>query len=323
VQILFFLLNIWIGVEFWLFVEAMEHPTARPPVERPAGVEGWLPIAGLMSFRYLLETGYSPGVHPAALFLFMAFLTTSLLLRKAFCSWLCPVGTVSEWLWKFGRSTFRRNWAPPRWLDIVLRSLKYILLGLFVWAVWGMSALAIEQFLKSPYGMVADVKMLNFFRHMTVTSAVVIGILMIGSIFVKNLWCRYLCPYGALQGLAALLSPLKIRRNKELCIDCGKCAKACPSLLPVDQLVQVRSAECLGCLECIESCPRENALVFALPAPPKRAWYPVRPWQVAAAVCFIFVAFVGYAKATGQWDTVIPEALYRELIANAWHYSHP
>jgi polyferredoxin len=130
-----------------------------------------------MNTKYFLLTGEVPQVHPAAMFLLLTFLAASFLLRKAFCSWLCPVGTLSEWLWKLGRDTFKRNFLLPRWLDIGLRSLKYILLGLFLYAVASMSATAIGQFLGSPYGLVADVKMLDFFRFMGMTAAVVVGVL--------------------------------------------------------------------------------------------------------------------------------------------------
>ena len=84
------------------------------------------------------------------------------------------------------------------------------------------------------------------------------------SIFIRNFWCRYLCPYGALMGLASLLSPLWIKRDPDKCIDCAKCAKACPSHLPVDTRLQVRSAECLGCLECVAVCPAEGALELSV-----------------------------------------------------------
>ena len=53
--------------------------------------------------------------------------------------------------------------------------------------------------------------------------------MVVASVFVQNFWCRYLCPYGALLGLTSLLSPLRIRREPAACIDCAKCAKACPS----------------------------------------------------------------------------------------------
>jgi hypothetical protein len=89
-------------------------------VARPAGVEGWLPIAGLMNSKYFLLTGQVPAIHPAAMFLFLTFQLMSLLLKKAFCVWLCPVGTLSEVLWKLGRRVFGRNLRLPRWADLPL-----------------------------------------------------------------------------------------------------------------------------------------------------------------------------------------------------------
>jgi len=318
VQAAFLLLNVWIGVEFYLWVRAFETGTA-PPVSRPPGVEGWLPIAGMMNTKYFFETGRIPVIHPAAMVLFMTFTALSLLLRKSFCGWLCPVGTLSEYLWKLGRETFRRNLFLPRWLDIGLRSLKYILLGLFVYAVGSMSAPAIRQFLDSPYGIVADVKMLNFFRYLSITAAVVIGILVVLSVFIQNFWCRYLCPYGALMGLAALLSPLRIRRNAATCIDCAKCAKACPERLPVDRLVQIRSAECIGCLECVAACPVEDTLHMTLAAAKK----PVPAWAMAAVIVLIFCGATGWAMYAGHWQTHVPPDVYRELIPRAHEFTHP
>ncbi|MBI5281291.1 MAG: 4Fe-4S binding protein [Candidatus Solibacter usitatus] len=319
VQFAFLALNVWIGVQFYHFVRQFETGSAVAAIARPPGVEGWLPIAGLMNTRYFLLTGEVPAIHPAAMFLLLAFLTASILFRKAFCSWLCPVGTLSEYLWKLGRDTFKRNFRLPRWLDIGLRSLKYILFGLFAYAVFSMPAQAIAEFLGSPYGVVADVKMLNFFRYMGAGAAVTLGVLVIASIFVQNFWCRYLCPYGALMGLAALLSPLRIRRNVETCIDCAKCVKACPSRLPVDQLVQVRSAECLGCLECVAACPVEDTLHMTF-APARK---PVPAWVMAAGVALVFLGVVGFAQASGHWHSAIPDWMYRELIPRAHEYAHP
>lgn len=318
VQFSFFALNLWIGIQFYFFVRHFEV-AAAPRVARPAGVEGWLPIAGLMNTKYFLLTGDVPAVHPAAMFLLMAFLAMSIVFRKSFCGWLCPVGTISEYLWKFGRETFRRVFFLPRWLDIGLRSLKYILFGLFAYAVASMPVEALAQFLQSPYGLVADVKMLDFFRFMGVTAAIVLGAITLASVFVQNFWCRYLCPYGALMGLASLLSPLRIRRTVETCIDCGKCAKACPSRLPVDQLVQIRSAECLGCLECVAVCPVEDTLHMTL-LPSRK---PIPAWMMAAGVAVIFFGIVGFAKATGHWNTDVPDWLYSELIPKAHLLGHP
>jgi len=328
----FLLLNVWIGIQFFLFVRQFETGTPAGWT-RPAGVEGWLPIAGMMNTKYLFLTGEIPAIHPAAMFLFLTFVSMSLLLRKAFCGWLCPVGSISEWLWKFGRKTFRRNWALPKWLDIPLRGLKYLLLGFFVWAVWSMNAEAISGFLRSPYGIVADVRMLNFFRFVSGTAAIVLAVLLIGSVFVKNLWCRYLCPYGALMGLTALLSPLRIRRNPDRCIDCGKCAKACPSLIPVDVLRTVRTPECTGCLTCIASCPVDQALelrpieISAL----KRANILTRyrlasrrltPRAMAFGIAAVFFAAVVFARASGHWHGAIPDDVVKELLPRVAAIAH-
>ncbi|HUA98853.1 MAG TPA: 4Fe-4S binding protein [Terracidiphilus sp.] len=98
VQAAFALLNAAIGVQFYLWVRYFERGGRGLYVPRPAGVEGWLPIAGLMNSKYLFSTGRFPAIHPAAMFLFLAFVAISLLFKKAFCSWLCPVGTFSELL---------------------------------------------------------------------------------------------------------------------------------------------------------------------------------------------------------------------------------
>ncbi|MEK7408886.1 MAG: 4Fe-4S binding protein [Acidobacteriota bacterium] len=318
VQLLFVALNVWIGIEFYLFVRFYETGGSTAFVSRPPGIEGWLPIAGLMGLKAFLATGQAPRIHPAAMFLLVAFLAISWAFRKSFCSWLCPVGTISEYLWRAGKSIFKRNFVLPRWLDVPLRALKYILLGLFLYAVGGMSAAAIGAFMQGPYGLIADVKMLNFFRFLGVTAAVVIGALALLSIFIQNFWCRYLCPYGALVGLASLASPLRIRRDPDLCIDCAKCAKVCPSILPVDKLITVRSAECTGCLDCVAVCPAAGALKLA--APTKR---PVPAWAMAAGIAVVFLGIVGYAQWAGYWRTDLPSQVYFDLIPRAHEFAHP
>ena len=291
-------------------------------VSRPAGVEGWLPIEGLMQLKYLLVTGQVPRVHAAGFFLFVSFLIISFAFRKSFCSWLCPVGTVSEYLWKLGRATFGRTFQLSRWADIALRSLKYLLLSFFAYAVASMSAASIAEFLGSPYALIVDVRMLNFFRYLGGAAAFVLLELAIASIFVQNFWCRYLCPYGALLGLVSLLSPARIVRTASTYIDCAKCAKACPSALPVDKLVQIRSAECTGCLECVAVCPAKDTLTMSLPAGwRKRRTIPA--WSMAAGVAIIFFGLVGYAKLTVHWNTGLPKQVYLQLVPNASVRQHP
>jgi polyferredoxin len=321
-QFSFLLLNVWLGATFYFWARGMERGAPALSSAPPAGVEGWLPIAGLMNLKYFVITRHVPTIHPAAMFLLIIFLAISLLFRKAFCSWLCPVGTLSEYLGRLGRKLFGRNFVLWRWLDLPLRGLKYLLLGFFVWAISTMSAEAIANFMSSDYGIVTSVKMLNFFRYLGETGIIVIGILVLASLFVKNFWCRYLCPYGALLGFASLLSPLRIRREPEPCIDCGKCAKACPSSLPVDKLITIKSVECTGCLECVAVCPAEGALFPALPKLGSRARR-VPVWAMACGIALLFFGIVGYAKSAGLWDSRVPIAVYRQLVPHASEARHP
>lgn len=319
VQAAFLALNVWIGVQFYLWVRYFELGGAGVHVSRPPGIEGWLPIASLMNLKYGLLTRSAPDVHPAGMFLLAAFVGISVVFRKAFCSWVCPIGTLSEWLWQGGGALFGRNWALPRWADVPLRSLKYVLLALFLWVVATMPVPALAAFLSSPYGLVADVKMLDFFRDAGRLTIQVCSVLVILSVVTKNFWCRFLCPYGALMGLASLSSPMRITRDPATCIECGKCATACPSLIPVDVLRTVRTPECNGCLTCVSVCPVQDALEMRTLVGRRRVAAP----RIALGVALIFVAVVGYAKTAGHWHGHVQEDVFFKLIPIASTLPHP
>jgi polyferredoxin len=187
-----------------------------------------------------------------------------------------------------------------------------------------MSAAEIEQFMHSPYGVIADVRMLNFFRLLGETAVIILAALVISSVLVQNFWCRYLCPYGALLGIVSFFSPLRIRRSEETCIDCAKCAKACPSALPVDKLITIKSAECTGCLECVAICPAEGALQIALPRWTRTQNDGRLPaWAMAAAIVVLFVGIVSFAKSAGYWNGDVPDYVYRQLVPQANDINHP
>jgi polyferredoxin len=320
-QSFFGAIAMWVGVQFVMWVRYYESGGTTLRVERPDGVEAWLPIASLMNLKAFILTQTVPGIHAAGMFMLIAFLAISVLYRKAFCSWICPVGTISEWLWQTGRSLFKGALTVPRWVDLPLRGLKYILLGLFLYVVMAMPVAEIRAFLGGNYGLVADVKMLNFFRHMGEGTAIFLGALAGLSLAAKNPWCRYLCPYGALMGLVALMSPTRIVRNADACIDCTKCAKACPAGLPVDVLASVRSAECTACLSCVAVCPAAGALDLTFGLPRRRTTVP--PWALAAAILVVFLGVVAYARAAGYWHTALPDGLYFDLVPRASEFAHP
>jgi polyferredoxin len=202
-----------------------------------------------------------------------------------------------------------------------MRSLKYLVLSFFAYAVIGMSAASIADFLNSPYALIVDVRMLNFFRYIGGTAAWVALGLVIASIFVQNFSCCYLCPYGGFLGLVSLLSPVRITRNASTCIDCAKCAKACPSALPVDKLLKIRSAR-VHRMFGVCSSPAKETLTMSVPlGVRKRRAIPA--WSMAAGIAILFLGVVGYAKVTGQWNTNLPKQVYLELVPNASAQEHP
>ena len=206
-------------------------------------------------------------------------------------------------------------------MDVPLRSLKYLLFGFFFYvAVYNLTVPEIRAFLDSPYGAIADVKMMDFFRRMGQATAGTLVVLVFLSIVVRNFWCRYLCPYGAMTGIFALLSPARIRRDPVSCIDCGKCAKACPSALPVDTALQVRSAECTACLACVAVCPAAGALDLKVGLRRQRR---LPAWGVAAGIAAIFLGMLAIAHAAGVWHTHRPDSLYFDLVPRAGDFSHP
>ncbi|MDI6744198.1 MAG: 4Fe-4S binding protein [Thermodesulfovibrionales bacterium] len=321
-SIFFFL--IYAGYKFYLFIEHFTSPDTQNPMpetflSRPPSVEGFLPIGALMALKLWITTGIFDRIHPAGLVIFTVAVVMSFLLKKSFCGWICPVGALSDALWKLGRKIFNRNFILPKYGDYSLRSLKYLLMMFFIYViVVKMPPSEIFTFLEGDYYKIADVKMLYFFTKMTLVTFITLLLLFIASLFFKNSWCRYLCPYGALLGILSLCSPIKITRNKDACIDCGKCAKNCPSLLPVDKKIRIKSPECTGCLTCVSHCPAKGALDMSLTK--SRV---LNPLVFAILIVGLFFGAIGVGKLTDKWNSTITYEEYKRIIPHASMLEHP
>lgn len=305
------------GYRFWLFTRHFTE--GIPLVERPPLVDGFLPIGALMSLKLWFATGMFDPIHPAGLVIFGAALVMSLLLKKSFCGWVCPVGALSEQVYRLGEKIFGRNFRIHKYIDYPLRSLKYVLLALFIYIIiFRMPVQGILGFMHTPYWKIADVKMLLFFTEMTRLTAIVLGVLFALSLVFRNFWCRYLCPYGALTGLLSYLSPAKITRTEDACIHCHACSKHCPQLLDVENLKRVRSPECTGCLTCVSKCPAKGALDMSLPK--RKALHPV---AFAALVAVLFFGLIITAKLTDNWQSKATYQDYQRLVPIAGKFEHP
>lgn len=190
IQLAFALLCIWIGIDFHNFVRTIEAGFPGSVSSRPPGVEGFLPISAMMSVYYFFLSGEISMVHPAGFFIFLGILAVSFAFGKSFCSWICPVGFISELIGDFGdklsKKIFGRKIKMPRFVDYPLRAVKYLLLGFFAYMIFfAMTENALKYFLDSPYNKVADIKMYYFFADLSQFSLIVIGSLFLLSIFLS------------------------------------------------------------------------------------------------------------------------------------------
>jgi len=315
-------ITILAGVQFTLWV--MPHLRGQwPAVSRPPAVEAFLPIGSMLGLRHLIHTGSVDQVHPAGLAIFLGICLMSAVLARSFCSHLCPIGLLSELLGRLGLQHLGRRLSPPRWLDIPLRSVKFLLLGFFVWAIWfAMDARAVTAFIESPYVRIVDAKMWLFFAEPSRLTLAVLGALVVGSVFVRDLWCRYLCPYGALVGILGLLAPLKVTRDPETCTSCRGCSRACPSRLPVHTMHRVASIECTSCQDCVMACPVAGCLRAR---PPLARRWGLRPVVAAATALVVYLGIVLGFRVTGHWQTSITEAEYHQRLPemSSDAYAHP
>ncbi|SEN62493.1 4Fe-4S binding domain-containing protein [Mesobacillus persicus] len=308
VKIAFFLFTLFIGLEFYQFYLHFSSATPMPYVERPGAVEAFLPVSAMMGFRVWVATGEFDAIHPAGLVLFTFFVGSGFLFRRSFCSWICPVGTGSEWVGMLGKKMFKREFNLPKWIGWNLLPIKYILLGFFIFMVINMPIDAVIGFLMSPYNLISDVKMLQYFLEISATTIKVLGVIFILSLFFKNFWCRFLCPYGALIGLGSMLGMTKIKRNVDTCSNCNQCTRACPQGISITEKKTVMTPECTACMQCVEACPVKETLTMQV-GPTK-----VNKWVVPFGFLALFAIVVLAAKATGHWDTVLTYEHFKELI---------
>lgn len=288
IQILYLVFSVALGLQFGLFVAWLlgKSPLLVP---RPPAVEAFLPISALLSLRRLILTGNWDPVHPAGLVIFLFALLTALLLRKSFCGYICPGGTLSFWLFRLGqRLGLTRN--PPAWLTGLLALPKYLLLAFFLQATLRMSLPELEAFLNAPFNLAADSKMLFFFLPPDRTVCIVLALLILGSLVLPSFWCRCFCPYGALLGLISLLSPLAMRRETGACTGCGRCRRACP----------------------------QRCLSLHLDLSPRPL-----PWQLmgAATVGLLLLLWL-WARLSGHWVSQVPLELLRSLHENLSAIQH-
>lgn len=312
---IFAILSLIIGFKFYRFINSVNSTNFY---QRPAGADAYLPISSLMNIRYFINYGDVHMAHPAGFFILISAILVSFLFSKSFCSWVCPFGFLSETLIFIRRIFINKDFRIHPYFDLILRILKYILLGFFVYVIFfSMTPTDIKNFLDSDYNKISDIKMFYFFTEISKTALIVITALLILSFLFNFFWCRYLCPYGALMAIVGFISLFKIKRNKT-CTQCGKCSISCPHYIDVNKKTTVISDDCSSCMLCVNSCLEKKTLELKL-----LGIKSINPMSMFLIIILIFQIFKYFAIFVGKWDNAITQENYKELILKKDTYNHP
>jgi len=265
--------------------------------------EAYCPFGGAQALSsYFVNNSLACSMTSAQIVMGITLVVMIVIVSKLFCSFICPIGTVSEWLGKFG-DRFKIRFTITGKLDKVLRLLKYVLLFITVYFTVTSSELFCKKF--DPYYATAS----GFGSDVSIIMGIIaIAIVIIGSFYIRLFWCKYICPLGALSNIfrffivfvgvlggyialqllgfnlsfiwvlailcivayvLELLSInnkvfplLKITRNTSTCTNCKLCTKVCPQAIDVASIEKVTHTDCNMCGDCIQACPEKNTLLI-------------------------------------------------------------
>ena len=296
-------------VQLWMFAQ-WASGASTVAVPRPEAVAGFIPVGALMSLFAWLKTGQWDTVLPAGIVIILSATLLSLVLKRGFCGWICPVGALFQIPADFGKRLRKgKDLKVWRWLDLTLRGLRYAFAAALV-----MAAIAIPLSISIPFRQyefywIADLKIVSLFVHPPLWWAVLAVAFLGLSVAYGNVWCRWICPLGGIYGFVGLGSPTNVVRDEDACTRCGKCAKACPNRVPVNKLVVVRAPECDGCQTCVRTCPEPGALGPRFLTRWAMPWW---SWPVLAVG--VWLGLYAIAVLTGHWHTGLTLEQFQQAL---------
>uniref|UniRef100_A0A7C3E6D2 4Fe-4S binding protein n=1 Tax=Gracilinema caldarium TaxID=215591 RepID=A0A7C3E6D2_9SPIR len=260
------------------------------------------PFGGLETLMKFIAGGeFIKRINPGNIVLFGAVVALGLVLSRFFCGWFCAFGALQGVFGWIGKKVFKRRFEVPQKIDRVLRWVKYPLLVGILYFTWTTASLVIR-----PYDPLAAYGYLSagFSELWTEfgVGLIILILILVGSMFYDRVFCKYVCPLGAVNAILSRVPLFRIKRVENTCISCSKCDKVCPMNVEVSTVQAINSPECIACMECITVCPtKKPSLVATL------GGKAVKLWTVVIIGLAIYVAAALIGQATGMMQFEAPK----------------
>ena len=183
----------------FIFLALIIYVAARPIFDKAylSDFEKYCPFGGISSFfSKLNQDTMACNMSETQLMLGLVLLLGAGFIGKLFCSYVCPIGTVSEWIGRLGdKLKIRREVSAI--LDRPLRILKYVLLFITIYITMTTSELFCKEY--DPYFAVV-----NLFNNTDINlyfAIAALAVTVLGALFFRLFWCKYLCPLGAISNV--------------------------------------------------------------------------------------------------------------------------
>jgi len=177
------------------------------------------------------------------------FIILAVVGNKIICGWACPFGALQELIFSLPILRKIKKKKIPLFLTNSIRTIIFALMLLFLFAIIGGRKGFVIYHYVNPFNL------FNLdFESLSIWMTIIIVLLI--SFFAYRPFCQLICPFGFVSWIAERFSIFRVRVDKNLCTQCGACAKVCPTEAAKGIVAGKKlHADCFSCGRCLTSCP--------------------------------------------------------------------
>ena len=250
IMIAFTFFMIWGGLIFGITMSCLSIPVLSCPWNTEEMTES--SCYYLSHLNELFELPWQ-----SILIFFASTIGFILLLGRAICGFLCPMGLIQDIMDKLRQKTKTEGIKMNEKMYGAVTPLKWALVLVFIGLCF-----AGGNFCNFCPAVAVSPILAGMSTSLYVSGFLMILVLMAG-FFKRRSFCM-VCPVGTIMGFFHKISLFRIKKDVQSCTGCGACYEACPMGIKMiyteREKIDVTSAGCIMCGECIRCCPEDNAL---------------------------------------------------------------